>query len=336
MRTNIERFALAGIVVTWSWLSTAPVFAQAVAPANPGAPAGQGATLIPPSAAGASRTFTDRPQDEQALQALARAYAQAFDAANAGALGGLFTENAELIDEHGGRIQGRAGIENFLGTVFKERPGATITIVPASLRFLSPDVALEEGRTVVRTPGTSPPTSRHYTVTYVKQGDRWRYSVVREELEKAVTPHERLRELEWLVGDWMDESPDSLVHTSCRWTPDGNFLLRDFTIRVQGKPVMTVNERIGWDASRRQIVSWVFDSEGGHGTGCWSRGDNDWVIKSTGVLPDGRTASATHVLTRVNDHSARWASVERTVGDRIVPDHAEYLMVRRPPAAQGQ
>lgn len=336
MRTRSERVVLTGIVGALSWLMTAPLFAQAVAPVDPGAQAGQGGASIAPSAAGASRTFTDRPQDEQALQALARAYAQAFDAANAGALGALFTENAELIDEQGERIQGRARIENFLGTVFKERPGATITIVPASLRFLSPDVALEEGRTIVRTPGGSPPTSRHYTVTYVKQGDRWRCSIVREELEKTVTPHERLRELEWLVGDWVDESPDSLVHTSCRWSPDGNFLLRDFTIRVQGKPVMTVNERIGWDASRRQIVSWVFDSEGGHGTGCWSRGNHDWVIKSTGVLPDGRIATATHVLTRVNDQSARWASVERTVGDRIVPDHAEYLMVRRPPPAQGR
>ncbi|MHB1560719.1 MAG: YybH family protein, partial [Isosphaeraceae bacterium] len=299
--------------------------------------AGQGTTSIAvPSSAGSSRPFTDRPQDEQALQALGRAYAQAFEAGDARALGTLFTDSAELIDEEDEHIQGRARIENYLGTVFQERPGATMNIVPVSRRFLSPDVALEEGRTIVKAPGGSAATSRHYTVMYVKQGDRWRYSVVREELEKAVTPHERLLELEWLVGEWMDESPDSLVHTSCRWTPDGNFLLRDFTIRVQGKPVMTVNERIGWDASRRQIVSWVFDSEGGHGTGCWSRGNNDWIIKSTGVLPDGRTATATHVLTRISDHSARWASVERTVGDRIVADHAEYLMVRRPPPAQGR
>ncbi len=334
MRLIAERVALAGVVVIWSWLGAAPLLAQAVAPVNPGTQAGQGVTLTAPAPAGSNRAFTDRAEDERALQAMTRAYAQAYDSANARALADLFAEDAELIDEYGDHIRGRAMIDRFFDAVFKERPGATITIVPASLRFLGPGVALEEGRTIVKMAGASPPSSRHYTVTYVKRGDRWRYSVVREELENTPTPHERLRELEWLVGDWMDESPDSLVHSTCRWTADGNFLLRDFTIRVQGKPVMTVNERIGWDASRRQIVSWVFDSEGGHGTGFWSRGDNDWVIKSTGVLPDGRIASATHVLTRVNDHSARWASVERTVGDRIVPDHVEYLMVRRPPPAQ--
>lgn len=329
-----ERVARAGVVVIWLWLGTAPVLAQAVTPVNPGTPAGQGVTLTAPAPVGPNRTFTDRPEDERALQAMARAYTLAYDSANARALADLFADDAEMIDELGDRIPGREMIEGFFRAVFRDRPSATITIVPASRRFLSPDVAFEEGRTFVKIPGTDPPSSRHYTVTYVKRGDRWQYSVVREELENIATPHERLLELGWLVGDWMDESPDSLVYSTCRWTADGNFLLRDFTIRVQGKPVMTVNERIGWDASRRQIVSWVFDSEGGHGTGCWSRGDNDWVIKSTGVLPDGRIATATHVLTRVNDHSARWASVERTVADRVVPDHVEYMMVRRPPPAQ--
>ena len=60
---------------------------------------------------------------------------------------------------------------------------------------------------------------------------------------------------------------------------------------------MTVNQRIGWDPLTKQIKSWVFDSEGGYGDEFWTRKGNQWVIKSTGVLPDGRTASATHVLT---------------------------------------
>ncbi len=215
--------------------------------------------------------------------------------------------------------------------MFKARPAASIAISPATLRFLGPDVAVEEGQTQVIAGGGEPPSTRHYTVLFVKQGNRWLYSRVREEGEKGLSHHQRLLELEWLVGDWLDESPDSVVHTTCRWTEDRNFLIRDFTIRVQGKPVMTVNERIGWDPATRQIQSWVFDSEGGHGSGLWSRNGNEWVIKSTGVLPDGRTATATHILTRINSQSARWASVERTVGDQVVPDHAEYMMVRRPP-----
>jgi uncharacterized protein (TIGR02246 family) len=242
----------------------------------------------------------------------------------------MFADDAEMIDENGERLRGRAMIENLFGSMFRERPGATLSITPTSLRFLAPDVAEEEGHTAVRV-GDEQPSTRHYTVLFLKQGDRWRYAKVREEQEPGLTPHQRLEELSWLVGEWIDESPDSVVNATCRWTDDGHFLLRDFSVRVQGKSVMTVNERIGWDASARQIRSWVFDSEGGHGTGLWSRTGNQWVIKSTGVLSDGRIATATHTLTRLGPHSARWSSVDRTVGDRAVTDRAEYLMVRRPP-----
>jgi uncharacterized protein (TIGR02246 family) len=280
---------------------------------------------------GTPAMLTDRPEDEKALRSIAEAYVRAYNAGDARVLASLFTDDAEMIDEQGEQLQSRARIEEVFSGMFKERPGAKISVFPASLKFLGPEVAVEEGQTQVKLAGDEPPSSRHYSILYVKQGNRWRYSRAREEAVKGLSHHQRLLELEWLVGDWLDETPDSVVHTVCRWTDDQNFLLRDFTVRVQGKSVMTVHERIGWDPSTRQIKSWVFDSEGGHGSGLWSRNGSEWVIKSTGILPDGRTATATHILTRISPQSARWASVERTVGDQVVPDHAEYVMVRRPP-----
>ncbi len=280
--------------------------------------------------------LTQRPEDQLALQSITEAYARAYNTGDARALAALFTEDAEMIDEDGERLRGRPMIEEVFRSMFKDRPRATIKISPESLRFLGPDVAQEEGQTRVNIVGNQAPTTHHYSVLYVKQGNRWRYSTVREEQVKGLTHHQRLQELEWLVGDWIDESPDSVVRSNCRWTVDQNFLLRDFTVHVQGKPVMTVSERIGWDPSTRQIKSWVFDSEGGHSSGLWSRNGDEWVIKSSGILPDGRTATATHILTRISPQSARWSSVERTVGDQVVPDHAEYVMVRRPPPPQSR
>lgn len=285
---------------------------------------GQEANTNPPAAEG------KRPEDERALRSLADEYAAAYKAGKAAALSALFTDDAEMIDEDGERLRGRRAIQDVFGAIFRQRPGATIDITPTSLRFVAPDVAEEVGRMVVKA-GSEGPTSRRYAALLVKQGGKWRYSSVREERDPGAGSRQHLEELAWLVGEWTDESPDSVVRTTCRWSPDGQFLLRDFTVRVQGKPVMSVNERIGWDAQARQIRSWVFDSEGGHGSGLWSRAGDRWVIKSSGVLPDGRLATATHTLTKVNPHSARWTSVERTVGDRVVPDRAEYLMVRTPP-----
>ncbi len=320
------RIRLMGIVLSWIGLSAAgDAFAQGVAPGQtPTAPA-----------SGPRAAMSNRPEDERALRSLAEAYTRAYNAGDARSLAALFTEDAEVVDENGQRLRGNPSIGTVFGSMFRQRPGATLTVTPLTLRFLGPDVAQEEGRTVLKI-GEETPATRRYTVVAVKQGDRWRYSSFREEHDPSLTPHQRLEELAWLVGEWTDESPDSVVRATCRWTDDGHFLLRDFTIQVQGKSVMTVNERIGWDPSTRQIKSWVFDSEGGHGAGLWSRAGNEWVIKSTGVMPDGRLATATHILTRVGPQSARWASVERTVGDRVVPDQAEYLMVRQPPRPRGR
>jgi len=99
---------------------------------------------------------------------------------------------------------------------------------------------------------------------------------------------------------------------------------------------MTVTQRIGWDPLSKQIKSWFFDSEGGYGDDLWTRNGNQWMIKSTGVLPDGRIATATNILTRLGPNTARWASTERTVGGHHAPDHFENMMVRRPPLPQSQ
>jgi len=292
------------------------------------------ALATPPEAAAAQikPATTDRREDEKAILAIADSFARAYNTGDAQATAAFFTIDAEMIDEFGERIRGRSTIQAFFDTMFRERKGAKIEITRESIDFLGPDVAKEEGHTRVKPADTpAPDVVRRYSVFFVKQAGRWLYSCVREDDEPGLAHHERLKELEWMLGDWVDETTDSTVHANCRWSADKNYLLRDYSIHVQGKPVMTVNERIGWDPLTKQIKSWVFDSEGGYGEGYWTRDGNQWLIKSTGVLPDGRTASATHVLTRSGPHSARWASIQRTVGSQVVPNRQEYVMVRRPP-----
>jgi len=328
LRTSVTHRAL---VLACGWLGvSASAVAQAV-DENRGAsalasPKGAAAQAAPVQAA-----LTDRPEDEKAIRAMADVFTRAYDAGDAKAVAALYTDDAELIDEFGDALQGRAAIHDFYAAMFQERQGAKITISLESLRFLGPDVAKEEGQSRVTPSGGEPASLRRYTVLYVKQGGHWLYSSVREEHATGVAHHERLKALEWLVGEWLDQSSDSTVHINCRWSPDKNFLLRDFTIHVQGQPVMTVTQRIGWDPLTKQIKSWVFDSEGGYGDSLWTRKGKEWVIKSTGILPDGRVATATHVLTPVGPNSARWSSTERTLGDQVIAEPAEYVMVRKPP-----
>ncbi len=173
--------------------------------------------------------------------------------------------------------------------------------------------------------------SRLYTQLYVKRGARWLVSSLREEDDPQVRPHDRLKDLGWMIGDWVDEGSDSLVQVHCHWSEDENFILRDFTVKRQGKPVMKVTQRIGWDPMARQFHSWEFDSEGGFGEGRWSRDGRRWIVKSTGVRPDGSTASATNITLHEHPDSLRWVSTERVLGDTSIPDDQRYVLVRVAP-----
>src|SRR6185312_13752121 len=98
-----------------------------------------------------------------------------------------------------------------------------------------------------------------------------------------------------------------------------------------GKPVMSGTQRIGWDPLARQIRSWIFESDGGHGEGLWARDGNQWIVKLSGALPTGRKATSTQVITFVSKDIARWKSVDRTVGGSLLPDIEEIVLVRKPP-----
>jgi hypothetical protein len=108
------------------------------------------------------------------------------------------------------------------------------------------------------------------------------------------------------------------------------FLLQEFKLRMNGRDAMNVSQRIGWDPVTKAIHSWVFDSEGGYGESVWTRDDEGWIIKATGVRPDGTTASATNSLTPTGKDGYIWRSTDRIHGDEVQPP-TEVKVVRKPP-----
>ena len=85
------------------------------------------------------------------------------------------------------------------------------------------------------------------TVVYINKESRRLQSVVRDEAAHALTAHDRLKALVWMVGDRFDESQDAVVTTSCKWADDGNSLTREFTMNGHGRAILSGTQRIGWD-----------------------------------------------------------------------------------------
>jgi uncharacterized protein (TIGR02246 family) len=299
--------------------------------------AGQEPVKVQPGVQGGS----DRPADEAALRAVVAEFVRAFNAGDAATLAGLFTEAAEVVTVSGQRIEGRAAIEKQFGTAFAENPGQTIEVKTEAVRFLGPEVAVEDG-TATTTGGQATgdvkpaPEITRYTAAYVKREGKWLHDSIRDfaasrEPRAEQSVHEQLKVLEALIGEWIDESDEGEVHTTCRWADNGAFLLREFQVRIRGQEAMSGSQRVGWDPHLKQIRSWVFDSDGGFSEGLWSRDGDRFVIKTHGVLKDGRSASATNILTFVSRDMLKWASVDRTLGAEVLPDAEVITLVRKPP-----
>ncbi len=296
------------------------------------APIGPGTTA---ARLGQARCPQGRPRvpsdDEKAILAADDAFVAAYNKGDSKALATHFTEDAEVEEAEGDRFQGRDAIGRRFAETFAASPGVKIAIDIDAIRLLNSDAAKESGRTLITT-AKGPPMARPYTALLVKRDGRWLISSIREESDPFVRPHDRLKDLEWMIGQWIDEGSDSVVRVDCRWSEDENFLIRACTVKSQGKPVMTVTQRIGWDPLARQIRSWEFDSEGGFGEGRWSRDGDRWVIKHTGVHPEGTPASSTNIMMKERPDLVRWTATDRVLGEQSIPDDETYVMVRVPPA----
>src|SRR5262249_40065929 len=212
------------------------------------------------------------------------------------ALAALFTPDGQIEDKDGNVNEGREAIAQTFAELFSETPQKRIEVTIESIRFIGSELAVEKGSTKETVAPSEVPEYDAYTVVHVKRNGKWQMALARDEEGPPPTGHERLQPLAWLVGDWVDDGGNVVVRSSWRLSEDRNFLLQEFNIQIGGRNSMRVSQRIGWDPLAKRIRSWVFDSDGGYGESAWTRTGDTWLIKATGVRPDGRTASATNVL----------------------------------------
>jgi hypothetical protein len=115
---------------------------------------------------------------------------------------------------------------------------------------------------------------------------------------------------------------------TCKWTKNQSFITRSFAGSIRDRIDMSGMQIIGWDASKRKIRSWVFDSDGGFGEATWTKKDKRWIIHAAATLPDGRKTSATNIMTILDDNSFTWQSMGRELDGEILPNIAPVKVVR--------
>ena len=275
------------------------------------------------------------------VQAAADRFVQAFNAGDAEAVSQQFVPEGEWIDEEGTVYRGRGEIKTLFTRYFGQFAGTRLTVEIESVRTVGPQLAIEEGTRVLARETDGGRAQLRYSTVRTKVGNEWLIASVREFTDDPpARPGDYLQPLAWLVGDWINEGGEASVRISYRWSDDKNYLLGEFQVVAAGKPQRQTTQRIGWDPQAQTIRSWLFEADGAFSEGRWTQvpdaaaGNPDvWVLKSTGVLADGQSGSATLRLRRQGADRFHLEGRDRLIGSMAAEDF-EIVVTRRPPAAQ--
>lgn len=275
---------------------------------------------------------------EAELRTLLKVVSDAYNQADAKALSARFTDDAVLIDQDGGEVRGRDAIARHYADAFGKGPTCKISDAAEAIHFLTPEIASVVGPFQLEDEEGNALSSGRFGLIAVRKGDQWQLAELRDDSTTSSEGPDRgepLRELEWMIGDWLDDGEDGKVSAQVRWDEGKKFLVRKYSVQVNGEPARSGTQWIGWDPQENQVRSWNFDSEGGFGQGQWTRSDGDrWIIKASGKTGDGLTTSATQIIELVNKDAVKFQSTDRVVNAEQLPDIDEVLMVRKPPAPE--
>jgi uncharacterized protein (TIGR02246 family) len=283
---------------------------------------------------GLRTTFAaDQAADKAAIKKAVESYTAAFNVQDAKALAAHWGPEAVYVNPLSGvQVEGGDAIAKEFESILGEMKDTTLAVDVESIRFISPGVAVENGVAKLVSADGEPEESK-YTAIHVKRDGKWLLDRVTEEDVPVVLSHyEQLKELQWMIGSWVDGDDKARIDTTCQWTRNKNFITRSFTVSIRDRIDMAGMQIIGWDPAAKQIRSWVFDSDGGFAEGRWTKKEKRWSIITTGTTPDGRKASSVNVISYVDDNQFKWQSVSRMVDGELLPNIDEVLVVRSPAA----
>jgi uncharacterized protein (TIGR02246 family) len=280
------------------------------------------------------------PQEEAALLKKAEGFVAAFHKGDAKVLASFWTPDGDYTDQTGKKLKGREAIEKAFTGMFAENKGLKLRIEIGSLRFVTPDVAVEDGVTSVIPPDGAPPSQARYTIVHVKRNSDWYLNSVRDAPYAPPSNREHLAQLEWLLGEWADDGKGETARVTYQWGANQNFLIGEFATTVKQFAMAGGTQRIGWDAANKQVRSWTFEDNGGFGGGVWTRNGDQWTIKAKAVMPDGKQLTAVGVMTRVDPNTMTMEFRDRTVDGQPIPETKTVTMRRvtgnSGPAANGK
>jgi uncharacterized protein (TIGR02246 family) len=196
--------------------------------------------------ASTSIAVADQAADEATIRANATKYVESYNRRDSRTMASMWSPEAVYIDaETGEKAVGHDAIAKQLDHEFAGDEDAKLTIHIGSIDFVSPNVAVEKGTAEV-TYGKRPTEKSEYTAVHVRRDGKWLLDRVTEVDEPTPPPsnYEHLKDLEWMIGSWIDKDDNATIQTDCEWTKNRNFMTRSFAVAI-GDKVHTSGMQIG-------------------------------------------------------------------------------------------
>lgn len=268
-------------------------------------------------------------QDEIAIRKAVDSYVAAYNNGDASAVASHWSREGLYVSPTGEQAKGPDKIRPALEKFFAENKGIQVKAALFDIQLQSADRAIAKGLAVFSRPGKENEEVL-FTATQVKEKGAWKLLKVEEEESSVpLATIAKLGELEWLIGDWVDQDEHSSVETTFRWTKDYAFISGTFRVMVEDRVDLEGTQVIGWDPVAKKIRSWIFDTKAGFGEGEWSREGNNWTVKLKSILSNGEKASSINIYTYVDPNSFTWQSVSREVQGEPLPDIDAVKVVRK-------
>lgn len=277
--------------------------------------------------------------DISGLQKASTDFVTAYNSKDAAALAALFTQEGEMSDSTGKDLtSGRDEIKSRYEEVFMgDSPSMAIEV--ESVRLVAPGLAIEDG-TFHLTPagdGNAPPHSTNYTAVLMKNDKGvWEIASTRD-LGDATDAAGQLADLEAVLkGEWTSRTSDGVqLDLAIGWDPTGKFLLGETLATTADAEPQPGSMRIGWNAVKKCIVSWIFDADGGVVQGFWTPTEDGWMVRSEGTTAEGETLTVNQELTAEDKDTLIWAATNRVLDGVKQPDTKLRIVRQAPePAAE--
>ncbi|MHB8861162.1 MAG: hypothetical protein ACYC6N_02075 [Pirellulaceae bacterium] len=137
----------------------------------------------------------------------------------------------------------------------------------------------------------------------------------------------------WLIGTWegeyvipassLDIGPPGakvITNNTWQWGLKTGFITLGIRDMIGDKVNLVGYELLGTDQATEELAHWFYGSDGGHGSGKWTRDGKNWKLTWECSVPGKKKVSGVSVIEPVDENTYTWEMVNLKENGEAIAD----------------